>query len=49
MEIIVKGSPQEVAAFVVELQERADVMMDELEQALEAVGDAFDETKEGSV
>ena len=48
MEIIVKGSPQEVAAFVVELQERADVMMDELAQALEAVDDAFDKTKEGS-
>ena len=49
MEIIVKGSPQEVAAFVVELQERADVMMDELEQALEAVGDAFDEPEEESM
>lgn len=48
MEIIVKGSSKEIAAFVLELQGSVDAMMDTITRSFETINNVADETKEKS-
>lgn len=48
MDIIVKGSPKEIAAFVLELQGSVDAMMDIITRSFETINNVADETKEKS-
>lgn len=49
MEIIVKGEPKEIAAFVLELQGQPDALMDRITQSLESISDETNEKRPNTV